>query len=281
MAIYTGNNGRLYMARRERTGLQPGQELTLTLSEGATTAVNQTFDVITVTGIGGEGRGAKMRALEARGATASNRQVRFKVVVAGSGYDANDLVYLSQNLGGGRSRRRTENFSVSSTITRGIDNEKELLNESYRVAKIRDWNFSSTSEVIETTALGDVTKTFSPSITSGEGSATLMFYEEEYGALAGGQNTSANRDIFELGEILFPTDTAPSVIMSLAVDGGINSEWTGGANVEVFKTNFVFNAYITGASVGVSYGEVVTVNTTFTVDGPLIARPSRPGQSLL
>ena len=61
--------------------------------------------------------------------------------------------------------------------------------------------------------------------------------------------------------------------MSLVVDSGaytLNAQ-------ELFKTNFVFNAYITNASVNVSYGEVVAVSTSFTVDGPLIDVPNKPG----
>jgi hypothetical protein len=50
---------------------------------------------------------------------------------------------------------------------------------------------------------------------------------------------------------------------------------------DVWKTNFSFNAFVTGARIGVSYGEVVTVETNFTVNGPLVDRPWRGGQPLL
>jgi hypothetical protein len=60
--------------------------------------------------------------------------------------------------------------------------------------------------------------------------------------------------------------------MNLAVDGGVSIVDA----IEVWKTTFLFNAYITSASVAVSYGEVVTVDTSFTVDGPLIDVPWKP-----
>ncbi len=163
----------------------------------------------------------------------------------------------------------TSIFSVGSVLTRGVDNERELLTDNYRVAKIRDWTYNSNSEVIETTALGDTTKTFSPSITSGDGSATLLFYEDDINDNV----PTRSKDIYELVDILFPRNIAPRVIMSLVVDSGaytLNAQ-------ELFKTNFVFNAYITNASVNVSYGEVVAVSTSFTVDGPLIDVPNKPG----
>jgi hypothetical protein len=166
----------------------------------------------------------------------------------------------------------TENFTADATAIRGVNNEQELIVDNFRIAKIRDWSYNSTSEVIETTALGDVTKTFAPSITSGEGSATLMFYEDDL-------NVDANRakDIYELVDLLFPRDTAPSVIMSLSVDGGSFTV----DSVNLYKTNFMFNAYITSASVAVNYGEVVAVSTSFTVDGPLLDVPNKLGVTRL
>ena len=120
----------------------------------------------------------------------------------------------------------------------------------------------------DTTALGDVTRSYRPSITSGEGTATIMFYEDDI------DPTSGSKDIFGLSEVLFPRGLAPAVIISLAVDGGVDTD-------ELFKTNFVFNAYITGATVSVSYGEVVTVETTFTVDGPLLDIPTKLSASTI
>jgi len=171
----------------------------------------------------------------------------------------------------------TGNFGISTTATRGVDNEREILDDSYRIAKIRSWSLTSNSEVVETTSLGDTNKNFSPSVTSGEGSATLMFYEDDI------TNNAINRqkDTFELMDLLFPRGIPPRVIMNLAVDGSTSGTSGQVGGQALWKTNFMFNAYITSASVGVNYGEVVTIDTSFTVDGALIDRPFNAGKVLL
>lgn len=265
MSIYTGNNGRIYIARSTTSGLQG--ERTLNIVSGESVTAGQRLTVISVTG---DGRGAQLRAGSSVSKTASSRSVVFTVVSKGRDYLAEDRVYLARK-SGSTWVRMTNNFLVGTVATRGIDSEREIIDEQYRIAKIRSWTYNSTSEVVETTALGDTVKSFSPSITTGDGSATLMFYEDNF------KNTNNSKDIYELVDILFPRSTPPRVIMNLAVDGGVNIV----DSLELGKTNFLFNAYITSASVAVSYGEVVTVDTSFTVDGPLLDVPYKPDVSPL
>ena len=267
MAIYTGNNGRVYIARRMSSGITGTR--TVNIAAGKAIANGQTLTAFTVMGAGG---GARFRAGNSVSANASSRTCVFTITSAGGGYEATDKIYLAV-ASKGIWVRMTGNFTVGSVLTRGVDNEKELVQDSYRIAKIRDWSYNSTSEVIETTALGDVTKTFAPSITSGEGSATLMFYEDDLND----SDTTRMKDIYELVDLLFPRDVAPRVIMSLAVDGGAFTV----DDADLWKTNFMFNAYITSASVAVNYGEVVAVSTSFTVDGPLLDVPNKPGVTRL
>lgn len=262
MAIYTGNNGRIYIARRETSGLTGTR--TLNITTGQAVAINQQLTALTVRG---NGSGARFRAGNAVTANASSRSCNFTIVSGGNNYLDTDRIYLARSVKG-TWVRMTDTFTVGTVLTRGVDSEKEIVNDNYRIAKIRDWSYNSNSEVIETTALGDVTKTFAPSITSGDGSATLMFYEDDLNSAA----TQKTKDIFELVDLLFPRDVPPRVIMNLAVDGGAFTV----NDADVYKTNFLFNAYITSASVSVSYGEVVTVATNFTVDGPLIDVPWKP-----
>lgn len=262
MAIYTGNNGRMYLARAASSAL--AGERTLSIVRNQAISNGQVLSVQTVQGTGS---GAQFRATNSVALNATSRSCNFRVRSGGSNYQDSDVVYLarySQNT----LVRMTSNFSVGSVLTIGVDDERELTVDNYRVAKIRDWTFNSNSEVIETTALGDTVKTFAPSATSGEGTATLLFYEDDLN-----DSGTAGRDIFELAEILFPRDVPPRVIMGLAIDGG--SFLVDSANLG--KTNFVFNAYITSASVSVSYGEVVAVSTNFTVDGQLLDIPWKPG----
>ena len=267
MAIYTGNNGRVYIARRTSSGLTGTR--TLNIVAGKAIANGQTLTAFTTRGAGG---GARFRAGNAVTANASSRTCVFTITSGGARYEATDVIYLAVAVKG-TWVRMTDNFTVGSVLTRGVDNERELVQDFYRIAKIRDWSYNSTSEVIETTALGDVTKTFAPSITSGEGSATLMFYEDDLND----SDTTRMKDIYELVDLLFPRDVAPRVIMSLAVDGGAFTV----DDVDVWRTNFIFNAYITSASVAVNYGEVVAVSTSFTVDGPLLDVPNKPGVTRL
>jgi hypothetical protein len=260
MSIYTGNNGRIYIARSTTSGLQG--ERTLSIVSGEAVTAGQRLTLISITG---DGKGAQLRAGSSVNKNASSRSVVFTVVAGGREYLAEDKVYLARQ-SGNTWVRMTGTFTVGTVATRGVDSEREIIDEQYRIAKIRSWTYNSTSEVVETTALGDTVKSFSPSITTGDGSATLMFYEDNF------KSANSHKDIYELVDILFPRSTPPRVIMNLAVDGGVSIVDT----VELWKTNFLFNAYITSASVAVSYGEVVTVDTSFTVDGPLLDVPYKP-----
>ena len=269
--IYTGNNGRIYIARQLDQGIQGS--FTLNVVAGKAVALNE---VLTVFNVQGDGVGASVRAASAVTANAASRSMVFNTRVPGTNYKAGDRVYLGRTTQG-NIVRITGDFTISTTATVGIDNEREILNDQYRIAKVRNWTLNSSSEVVETTALGDAVKTFAPSITSGEGSATLMFYEDD----GTNRGEGAQRDTFELVNILFPRGTPPRVVLNLAIDGSATGDGSQAGGNAIWKTNFLFNAYITGASVGVNYGEVVTIDTSFTIDGPLLDVPTKPGGSTL
>lgn len=269
--IYTGNNGRIYLARSLAAGLQG--TFTLNVLTGQSVVQNGTYFV---RNIAGDGYSAVMRAGSTVSTTASSRSCVFTVIGGGANYQAGDVVRLAYR-SGSNTIDVTDSFTISNTATRGVDNEREILDDQYRIAKIRSWSLTSNSEVVETTSLGDTNKSFSPSVTSGEGSATLMFYEDDI------TNAGINRqkDTFELMDLLFPRGIPPRVIMNLAVDGTTSGTVGEVGGQALWKTNFMFNAYITSASVGVNYGEVVTIDTSFTVDGALIDRPFNTGKVLL
>jgi hypothetical protein len=267
--IYTGNNGRIYVARSQSSGLQG--TFTLNVLAGQSVVLNGTYFA---RNIAGDGRSATMRADSTVTATASSRSCVFTVIQGGgSDYQAGDVLRLVNSAG----VDVTNDFNVTTTSTRGVDNEREILDDQYRIAKIRSWSLTSNSEVVDTTSLGDTNKSFSPSVTSGEGSATLMFYEDDI------TNAGINRqkDTFELVDLLFPRGVPPRVIMNLAVDGTTSGTVGQVGGAALWKTNFMFNAYITSSSVGVNYGEVVTIDTSFTVDGALIDRPFVTGKAIL
>jgi hypothetical protein len=270
--IYTGNNGRIYIARQLDRGIQGS--FTRDVVPGEKVESNETFSVYNVQG---DGRGAVVRVASTMASNATSRSMVFDVVSRGNNYSAGDVVYFGRVNNRGTLVRITGNFKISTTATIGIDNAREIFEDKYRIAKVRSWTLNSSSEVVETTALGDAVKTFSPSITSGEGSATLMFYEDD----SSNKGESAQKDTFELVDILFPRGTPPRVVLNLAVDGTATGNALDVGSAAIWKTNFLFNAYITGASVGVNYGEVVTIDTSFTIDGPLLDTPWKPGVTAL
>lgn len=264
--IYTGNNGRIYVARVQEAGLTGS--FTMNVLSGRSVTQNGSYYV---RNISGDGRGAVVRADRTVSTTATTRTCVFTVISAGWNYAVGDVVRFSYTLRG-NVIDVVGNQTIDATATRGVDSQREILDDQYRIAKIRSWSLTSNSEIVETTALGDVVKTYSPSVTSGEGSATLMFYEDEITS----QGTDRQTDIFELVDLLFPRSVPPRVILNLAVDGGTSGSLGQVGGGALWKTNFLFNAYITSASVGVSYGEVVTVDTSFTVDGALLDVPWKP-----
>lgn len=270
--IYTGNNGRIYIARSQTSGLTG--TFNVTVPSGVAVSKNSKYYV---RNISGAGRGAVAQAGSNVGAADPTRTCALTIVSAGNNYAVGDVIKFSFTNDKQVVIDVSGNETVNATQTIGVDSEREILDDKYRIAKIRSWSLNSNSEVIETTALGDMVKTFSPSITSGDGSATLMFYEDD----SSNRGDSAQKDIFELVDILFPRSTPPRVILNLAIDGSISGTPGSVGGNALWKTNFLFNAYITSATVGVSYGEVVTVDTSFTVDGPLLDVPWKPAVNKL
>lgn len=260
MAIYTGNNGRLYLARRTGTSIKTGSSNEIAFDLEKRVDVDETLQVITQSG---SGRNAVAKAKVA--GSAGDTGVNIRIINGGTGYKSGDKIFLGRIVNGDLKRvTKNKTLQAANIENTGINDEAALVSgEDFLYGKIQTWQLSSTSEVTDTTALGDVTRSYRPSITSGEGSATLMFYEEDLA------ETGGRKDVFSYSEILFPRGLAPEVIISLAVDTGVDVS----GSSELFKTNFVFNAYITGATVSVAYGEIVTIETTFTVDGPLLDIP--------
>ena len=263
MAVYTGNDGTMFLAPTGGTGLTGVFTVPLRgpLPE---IKIGQIFEVTTFRG---NGKAAKVRALDAiPKESPAGTTCRFEVIFGGEGYAAGDGIAFWAGLPEIFVVHVNDTFTVSPNNTAAVENTWDIIEDPYRVAKIRGWTLNSNSEVIETTSLGDTTKTYVPSVTSNDGTATLLFYEQESGL-------EQFADIYEYIDILFPVATPREVRMSLLISKGT---FTRDA-VDVWKTNFTFNAFITSASIGVSYGEVVTVETNFTVNGPLGDRPWKGG----
>lgn len=264
MAVFTGNDGVMFLAPTGSTALSG----VFTVDVLSSIAVNR-GEVLTVGTNRGSGNGAQVRALDAVSAAATSRSCRFEVIGNGGvNYAVNDRLDFFRTVNGQKQFVTAPGgIVVTAENTTAIENPFDTLEPAFQVAKIRGWTLNSTSEVIETTALGDVVKTYAPSATSNDGSATLLFYEQD-------PNTAQFADIFEYIDILFPVSAPREVLMNLLVSRGTFTR----DGYDVWKTNFSFRAFVTSASVGLTYGEVVTVDINFTVNGPLIDRPWKGGR---
>jgi hypothetical protein len=119
------------------------------------------------------------------------------------------------------------------------------------VAKIRDWSLDTTVELLSTNTIDSAVNTFTPGIKGATGSATLMYYR-----LESGESASFTQFTALLGKIMKGGAVTESdrVLLQLNVGGSV-------------ADNIDFNAYITGAQVTASTGELSVVPIQFTMDG--------------
>ena len=129
-----------------------------------------------------------------------------------------------------------------------------LVYASKRIAKIRDWSFDTTLELLSTNTIESTVNSFTPGVKGATGSATLMYYRLESGESATfRQFTDLLGKIMQGGAI----NTNDRVRLELNVGGSS-------------KDDIVFDAYITGAQVSVSTGELSVVPIQFTMDGDFV-----------
>jgi hypothetical protein len=122
------------------------------------------------------------------------------------------------------------------------------------IAKIKDWSLDTTVELLATNDISSSVNTFTPGVKGATGSATLLYYRLESGESASFQQfTAMLGKVMKTGTI----ETTDRVFMDLNV---------GGAAADDIQ----FYAYITNATVGVSTGELSTVQVQFTMDGDFV-----------
>tara|TARA_R110000868_G_scaffold168134_1_gene402706 strand:- start:1371 stop:1811 length:441 start_codon:yes stop_codon:yes gene_type:complete len=120
------------------------------------------------------------------------------------------------------------------------------------VAKIKDWSLDTTVELLATNDISSSVNTFTPGVKGATGSATLLYYRLESGDSASYQQfTTMLGKVMKTGTI----ETTDRVFLDLNV-GGNDA-----------RDDIKFYAYITNATVGVSTGELSTVQIQFTMDG--------------
>jgi hypothetical protein len=122
------------------------------------------------------------------------------------------------------------------------------------IAKIKDWSLDTTVELLSTNDISSSVNTFTPGVKGATGSATLLYYRLESGESASYQQfTAMLSKAMKAGTI----ETTDRVLLDLNVGGGTADD------IQLY-------AYITNASVGVSTGELSTVQIQFTMDGDFV-----------
>jgi hypothetical protein len=123
------------------------------------------------------------------------------------------------------------------------------------VAKIRDWSVDTTVELLSTNTIDSAVNTFTPGVKGATGSATLMYYRLEAGESASyTQFTALLSKIMQSGAIV----DNDKVLLELNVGASSAAD------------DIRMNAFITSASVGVSTGELSTVQIQFTMTGDFV-----------
>ena len=117
-------------------------------------------------------------------------------------------------------------------------------------AKVKNWQWSTTQEVLDTTSLCDTDRTLVPSTRSTSGSCRLHYY---------GSNSAASKlinKIVKTGTGIGDGDNASSdpVTFKLQVEG----------------QEIIIPAFITSASMTCSIGEVVSVDISFEANGAAV-----------
>lgn len=113
------------------------------------------------------------------------------------------------------------------------------------IAKVRDWSLDVSVDMLETTTLGDTSKTYTPGISSATGSATVSYYTGTVNTV-----TSLLQNIVTTGAI---TDQSE---VELAFEVGQNQNFTG-------------NAFINSAGISSATNELTSVAFQFTMNGAL------------
>jgi hypothetical protein len=124
------------------------------------------------------------------------------------------------------------------------------------VAKIRDWSVDTTVELLSTNTIDSAVNTFTPGVKGATGSATLMYYR-----LEGNESNNFTQFTALLSKIMKGGAIDDSDKVRLELNVGASSA----------ADDIRMDAFITSASVGVSTGELSTVQIQFTMTGDFVS----------
>jgi hypothetical protein len=120
------------------------------------------------------------------------------------------------------------------------------------LAKVVNFQLSANLETLETTALSDNLRSYTPGVVGYSGSATLLYYKDGDGNI----NTA------NLLSRLFRAGTAGVII---ADNVEFTFRWVDGTDNNDIK----LTAYLTSASIGAATGDIVRAEIAFQGTGPL------------
>tara|TARA_R100001443_G_scaffold114522_1_gene130659 strand:+ start:208 stop:657 length:450 start_codon:yes stop_codon:yes gene_type:complete len=132
----------------------------------------------------------------------------------------------------------------------------QLFIDGTQAAKVQSWSFSSTQAVLETTSLEDTDRTLIAGVRSYSGSARLYYYQDSAGA--GGDVTTLINKCIKAGSGAGDGTAADSSKAELKLkvnDGSANGRF------------ITFSTFLTGISMNIAQGEVLSADVTFEVDG--------------
>ena len=124
-----------------------------------------------------------------------------------------------------------------------------LLIDGVEQIKVSNWSLTGTLEVLDTTTLGDSQRTYAPGVQEFNGSATLLYYNDD------GRNDAATalKNVLRVDGV----DTTDTVDLRLRlVEGATNHDVR-------------LTAYITSVTFGANVGEVSSANISFQGTGAL------------
>jgi hypothetical protein len=125
-----------------------------------------------------------------------------------------------------------------------------LLIDGIEQIKVTNWQLSGSLEMLETTSLGELQRTYTPGVQEFNGSATLLYYNDGTGR----------------------NDAATALKKVLRING-VNDGDTVDLRLRLVEGNsnhdVRLTAYITSVSVGASVGEVSSAQITFQGTGAL------------
>lgn len=119
-------------------------------------------------------------------------------------------------------------------------------NQAVELGRVRNWSFSLSQAVMDTTSLEDLDKTVTAGLRSLQGSATLWYYSDNV----------ATSNVARLIRTIQPDATTQGTELLFELMAGTGKQ-------------VAFRGYLTGLTMTCSVGEVVGAEIQFTGSGPL------------